>query len=376
MKFGDTQASVLLDLVRGLAALLVVGEHWRNIFFVDYGQLPSHKLLWIPPYLLTAAGHQAVVIFFVLSGYLISGSIFRAMEQGRWSWLSYATHRLVRLWVVVVPGLLVCAACDTLGLHLHRAPGLYSGLGINHITPDVRALRTMPIFLGNLFFVQGIRVPMFGSDGALWSLANEFWYYVLFPLGLFAALRGSWARRLICAGLFAAVWWFLNIPVLIAFPIWLLGVALFWMKPPSLRGSAARWAAGGCYGLLLLFLARFRGLQGIASDAVLGLLTVPFLWILLSARDRASPEAAGVRWSRLLARGSFTLYVVHTPILVLLASLLVGDGRWTPTLPRVGVALLVLAATLLLSYGLAAVTEFRTDAVRGWVERELGLHRR
>jgi len=131
--FVETQASVLLDLVRGLAALLVLGEHWRNLFFVDYPQLPAHKLLWALPYVLTGAGHQAVVIFFVLSGYLISGSIFRALKRDQWSWASYMTHRVVRLWVVLLPGLLLCAAFDTLGLHLHRAPLVYAGLGLNPV---------------------------------------------------------------------------------------------------------------------------------------------------------------------------------------------------------------------------------------------------
>lgn len=81
--FKDTTASVLLDLLRGLAALLVLLGHWRNLLFIDYPQLTAHKAMLAVPYILSSAGHQAVVIFFVLSGYLISGSVFRSLAKGQ-----------------------------------------------------------------------------------------------------------------------------------------------------------------------------------------------------------------------------------------------------------------------------------------------------
>jgi peptidoglycan/LPS O-acetylase OafA/YrhL len=370
--FGQTRASVLLDLLRGLAALLVLLEHWRNLLFCDYRQVPSHKVLWIPAYLLTAAGHQAVVIFFVLSGYLIGGSIFRALAQGRWSWASYATHRLVRLWVVILPGLVLCTLCDTLGMKLHRAPELYGGLSSNHMTPNVLATLTPRAFLGNLLFLQGVRVPMYGSDGALWSLANEFWYYVLFPVAVFAARRGSIWRRVGWACLFLAVCWFVKLPILIGFPTWLMGVALLRLGSAK-ADDRLRWALGTGYALLVFFLARFRPLQNVWGDLLLGVATVVLLRTLLSATEKARSDAAWVRWSRFLARGSFTLYVVHTPVLVLLTSLIVGDGKYLPSFAHIGVALLALVFTVVLAYALAYVTEFRTDRIRAWVEQELGL---
>ena len=45
--------------------------------------------------------------------------------------------------------------------------------------------------MGNLFFLQTIFVPPFGSNAPLWSLSFEFWYYLLFPLCLFALSRGN-----------------------------------------------------------------------------------------------------------------------------------------------------------------------------------------
>ena len=115
--FTKSKASVLLDLVRALAALLVLVEHWRNLFFIDYPQIQAHRAAFAPVYLLTSAGHQAVVIFFVLSGYLISGSVFRTLDRNNWSWQTYLVHRLLRLWIVLIPGLLLCALWDAIGIH-------------------------------------------------------------------------------------------------------------------------------------------------------------------------------------------------------------------------------------------------------------------
>ncbi|MBX6359770.1 MAG: acyltransferase [Acidobacterium ailaaui] len=198
IRFGQTQASVLLDLLRALAALLVCLEHWRNLFYVDYGQIASHRILFALPYVVCGAGHQAVVIFFVLSGYLISGSIFRMMRHGEWSWRLYLTHRLVRLWIVLVPALLLGAALDFAGLHFHLAPALYAGQTGTHMMNRVPETFRACSFFGNLFFLQGILTTTFGSNTPLWSLANEFWYYILFPCA-FLAFRKKNVQAVTCS---------------------------------------------------------------------------------------------------------------------------------------------------------------------------------
>jgi peptidoglycan/LPS O-acetylase OafA/YrhL len=370
LSFPQTNASVLLDLVRGVAALVVVLGHGRNFLFADYKELSYHPLWVSIPYLLTKGGHQSVIVFFVLSGYLISGSVFRMVKQGTWSWTTYLTQRAVRLWVVLLPALLLSTLWDRLGLALHLAPALYRSSAPNHMGTAVASQLSPPIFLQNLFFLQGLTAPTFGSDAPLWSLANEFWYYLLFPLGLFALARRTPPRiRIPSAILFLLAAWFSH-AVLAMFPLWLAGTLLA-VLPTRSFPRAARVLATLVYLPIFCFCASGI-LSVVAMDYVLALATLMFLWVLLSADSPASPTRA-VRASRELARFSYTLYAVHFPFLLLLTALLVGETRWTPTPLNLLKACAICALVLAYAYAVASLTEFHTAQVRRWVEEKLGL---
>ncbi len=377
VRFVDSNASVLFDLLRGVAALLVFFEHGRNLFFLDYPDLTSHRLLFAIPYVLSGAGHQAVVVFFVLSGFFISGTVFRAVERDQWLWTDYLTRRFVRLWVVLLPALLLCLFWDKLGIHLGHAPALYRGEVNNHMLGNVTQLLSPSAFFGNLFFVQAIMVPVFGSNGALWSLANEFWYYILFPLGYFTLRRATPPlQRLICGLLFLATAWFVRGGILNAFPVWLTGTVLLLVRPPHFSAALARHLrllAACSYALLFFFLGKTHWITGLLSDYILTAATFGFLWILLSANGRAVPAATAVVASRETARFSYTLYAVHTPLLVFIASLVLGDTRWVPTPTHIASALAIACITLGYAFGLASFTEFRTDSIRRFIERFLHL---
>jgi peptidoglycan/LPS O-acetylase OafA/YrhL len=370
--FGKTNSSVLLDLLRGTAALMVVLEHWRDFLFVDYPTIATHRLLYAPAYALCAAGHQAVVIFFVLSGYLVGGSVIRMSKHGSWSWPTYLVHRLTRLWIVLLPGLLLCLLWDMIGIRSGLAAGLYGGAGTNHMTPNVTVLLGLKTFLGNVFFLQTIRVHTFGSDGALWSLANEFWYYILFPLGLLALLpRIRLSVRTACLLLFALTVWFLPRGILVEFPIWLGGTLLCIVPVPALS-KGVRWLTAGIYLPLPFWLARQKvvAFSDLTSDSLLAAATCLLLWVLLSAREEAR-LSLGHSIIRGLARFSYTLYVVHMPFLVLITALVVGDGRWYPKGAHIVEGIGVLGLTLAYAYGVATLSEFHTDACRRWLEQRL-----
>src|SRR5580704_5843011 len=105
--FADSWASVHFDLLRGIAAFLVLIGHWRNLFFIDFSEITQHRWWFAVPYTLSSVGHQSVVLFFVLSGYFISSSVIRALERNRFEWKAYLLRRGLRLWIVLLPALLL-----------------------------------------------------------------------------------------------------------------------------------------------------------------------------------------------------------------------------------------------------------------------------
>ena len=74
--------SDLLDLARWLAAFLVVVEHLRSFMFIDYGTGGRMNLFGKAFYFMTGFGHSAVMIFFVMSGFLVGGKVLQRLSPG------------------------------------------------------------------------------------------------------------------------------------------------------------------------------------------------------------------------------------------------------------------------------------------------------
>src|SRR6185312_10058784 len=147
--------SIHLDALRGIAALFVVGYHVRILFFVDRGAVLGSSSLGADLfYSTTAIAREAILSFFVLSGFLIANSIHQANRQGRWSAAEYAISRLSRLYVVLLPALLLGLLWDLVGLHWLGSADIYTGHLANHEFPiDVAAQLTPASVFGTLIFV-------------------------------------------------------------------------------------------------------------------------------------------------------------------------------------------------------------------------------
>ena len=354
--------------------MLVLFEHAHDVLLVNYPvatPASHHPLLLRLFYPLISAGTQAVNIFFVLSGYLVSGSIFRSLAGGQWSWRRYLTHRLVRLWVVLGPALLLCTFWD--GLRLARSGGPPALIAAWTLRRPYDGL-TAQTFTSNLFFLQTLYTRTFGSDRPLWSLAPEFWYYLLFPLVLLAWRRETARRARAGYALGAlAVAAFMGRGVLALFPVWLLGVALVKL-PPRPMPRLFRWVAALVYAPTVFTLATLPWpYRYFKQDYVCGVLTTLFLWTVLSARAPVREQTLPVQLTRRLAGFSYSLYLVHFPLLAFLATYLVHGALWQPTGQHLLALAAVCAVILLYAAGVAALTEERTDTVRRWVERQLRL---
>lgn len=89
-----------LDAIRFIAAFMVLFSHTRNDFFMAYGELPveQQSFFSFAFYLLGRLGHEAVVVFFVLSGFLVGGRGIERIMSGNMDVRSYAIDRFSRIY--------------------------------------------------------------------------------------------------------------------------------------------------------------------------------------------------------------------------------------------------------------------------------------
>jgi peptidoglycan/LPS O-acetylase OafA/YrhL len=199
-----TENRQILDWARALAALAVCVSHIRNLLLQDY--TPGLGAAGKAFYFVTNYGHSAVIVFFVLSGFFVGGSVLRASGESRFSWGSYLADRGTRLWIVLLPALVVTLLWDKTGLLLGHG-GFYAGTeGNADQTANVASQLGLATFICNGAFLQTIVCPTYGSNGPLWSLANEFWYYLWFPALLGLALPLNRAARPGSAARFVPSW--------------------------------------------------------------------------------------------------------------------------------------------------------------------------
>jgi len=149
--------------------------HLRGLFFVDYMFLARMTFLNAALYAVTGFGHQAVMVFFVLSGYFIGTSVMESVGKQQWSWRTYLVSRITRLQLVLFLSLVLGA----IGTRLNEnTPGCDALLRrpVQVLYPECRAPVHGSSVFWNFFFLQSVVSPVFGSNGPLWSLSKEFWY--------------------------------------------------------------------------------------------------------------------------------------------------------------------------------------------------------
>ena len=190
--------SLYLDLARFGAAFVVAMSHvWPMLF-------PEHPLPW--------PGHDAVVIFFVLSGLVIA----HATDRPDRTFSIYIQHRAARIGSVAIPALLLSMAI---------APAIPSDITI-YAAPVIAdshefwtRLALNAVFLGQSWSLD-LSPPI---NAPYWSLNFEIWYYVFYGVWTYCALRWKVPLALLAA-LIAGP------KILMLMPIWYLGVAIYRIK--------------------------------------------------------------------------------------------------------------------------------------------------
>jgi peptidoglycan/LPS O-acetylase OafA/YrhL len=378
---GDARltGSVHLDSIRGLSSIFVFLCHFRPLFFVDFRDNQNRSIISKLFYLVDGFGHTAVIVFFVLSGYFIASSVERAVRTDKWSWLWYTERRLTRLYVVLIPALFLGAALDSAGLHFFGDKNAYGAMPEFHdVTLPIANHLSLGIWLGNLAFLQGIICPVFGTNGPLWSLAYEFWYYVIFPLGLFAiagAIRPT--ARVVNGCMAIGLLLFVGKQIDLYFSIWLIGAGITGLKitqSSRFRLSKAMRNLGWLIGVIglgaCLYVTRIRAVH---AQFLLDLATAIFVSILIIMIlnfARKTPNALYMKAARTLSGLSYTLYLTHTPFLVFLCAACIGSkARWQMDAKHLLMGLGLVVATFVYAAVVWRLTEANTNLVRNAVQR-------
>lgn len=363
----DSHHAILISLLRGLAAIQVVAAHLRAQIYPSLKGVVDPTAWYQALAFFTGFAHQAVVVFFLLSGWLVGGSLLNKLHEPR-ALTSYAIDRMTRMWIVLIPAFLLTLVIGAVGNVVN--PAALSFAPENEYS--------MAAFIGNLFGLQDMAVPRFGGNFALWSLANEMWYYVLFPLLVLPFSGKTVVGRATALLIFMLAAWYLSGPIMLYLPVWLLGVAFSRVRIDASAGQR------GVFILVLMALSVYFRLTGsndkleaesFVQDVVF---SIAFLLVLSSLQFKADPShwlvriatAAGTR----IAAFSFTLYVVHVPLLFLLRNLyapLAQDDLSPHDLGHLGVYAAMLGLIVFLAFLFHLPFEAQTHSVRNWIKAAL-----
>lgn len=308
-----------------MAAIYVVIHHCRWLLTENYSfrTLKTFNLENITTKLLIPFrfGHEAVIFFFVLSGYVIHYSTTK--YRNSFNFTGYFKKRVNRifpplLFALIITFLLDYFGKDILKLSTYVEGSKYFGLVVDNLNWQT--------FLANFISLQelNLNINHFGSNVALWSLSYEWWFYLMYPLFYKIHLKSKYIAIAIQITLFIIFAILIKEPIPIftaifsKMIIWWFGVLLaeLYINSSSLIQYLGFLVL--CIPIAILFFYNNR----IFGDLLWGIGFVGLISYLLSLKENSKII---ILLNKLKSSGSysFTLYLTHVPIIFLFHSILI-----------------------------------------------------
>lgn len=355
-----------LDLMRALAAQMVLLGH---IFGILGSSAALRDIAAVP-----------VVVFFVLSGYLITHSAENLQHKGA-GFRAFFISRFSRIF----PPFLLCLGLIALVDVTIVRTGVFA---VYEFAPQV----TLKEFLGNIFMLQ-VRpvvgsvgrallweVNQFGSARPFWTISFEWWLYMSFGIVFFFRHQLGRPLILLVFGFCAAV------PVLNILSenefssgltwVWLAGAGLYYLN----RGWKPGWVPArvlliliGVFGAFVLVdyaanIKKFATVD-VYDLSFMGLLVLPVALMIVYSQwfpDHARRWVIAPKAVSFLASYSYSLYLIHFTVIVVVSQIPPGVSVW------VAGGCMVVSANLV-ALCVASVTEFRLQTIRDWMRHRWGV---
>lgn len=362
-----------LDGLRGVACLVVLAHHALltvPVFAAASSDPVASRaratplelaLTWSPLHLLWE-GTGAVWVFFVLSGYVL---VRQVREPASFDWLAYYPQRLARLYLPVFGA--VALAALLIALFGEADHGAAASAWMQRRTEDVtvRGVVADSTLLGGAGF----------TVSPLWSLQWEVWFSLLLPLFVLAVRPRQAARRPLWIGLTMplAVLAIVGLGGLEYLAVFLVGAVLAAAHESierlvariTCRRSATAILWTGCALWVVIMLPARWTLSGIsvvpAWTHQLLSVSAAAVVVVMALHCRTAVRLLTVRVLLWCGAISFSLYLVHEPIVVALVRVLGEDRLW-----------IALPVGVVVALGVAAVFQRAVEQPAATLSRWIG----
>lgn len=341
--------SVTLDALRAIAAQMVCVGHGLAFFQVGGAMRPPH---------LPSMQNVGVLLFFLMSGFLITATLVRRSRNPDYTFGHYFVDRFSRIYSGLVPALAFVIVVDGMTIWLTAEPTILRYYDFRTLLAN---LALLPGYRG--VFPNVLRWPTFGSASPLWTLGIE-WHIYMFVGALFFIVkkRGRWLLLLLPMAFFGQTPLHYLAGALQSdgvgaglFSLWLAGAGTFLLLNrftiPPLLSSAALALGVTAYCLMVV-----PGHEYAMS-------TYPALALGFAGLIALSQRTTMVRTSRpirLAADFSFTLYLIHHSLMVAVYFIFPQASGW---LVFIG----VVAAANILAWSIARHCEMKHKKLAEWL---------
>jgi peptidoglycan/LPS O-acetylase OafA/YrhL len=339
-----------LDGLRGIASLLVMLGHARMLLWEGFSSgYMFHTQLYskLDKYLMYIFsifryGHEMVMLFFILSGFVIHLRYSDRDNRLDINLKKFWYRRLKRLYPPLIFLFLFAFLLDTIGKSFGWSIYVQQ-TAYSNINQNIESVIDVPTFLGNCLFLMTVYVKPFGTTGATWSLMYEWWFYILYPVFYYLALRVGFRKVTFLVLLLyfisfyqVVLFPFLLWKVLDSFIIWWLGVCLAEIWTNRSRDTKNMNSYLHFLSFLLLFAFFLKEKDSAISlyllrynDIFWGIGFVGLISFLLTL-NTLHPIIKFLNWVKPLGDCSYTLYLIHGTIFIFIAGGLISKTGGLP----------------------------------------------